>query len=68
MLGDVACFVQPLSLYTTPHPPYFPAPIKRRIRRLSAPDTRKKSSAMRAETQTLADEIKQSLALLRRHL
>tara|TARA_R100000322_G_scaffold125800_2_gene82444 strand:- start:31070 stop:31249 length:180 start_codon:yes stop_codon:yes gene_type:complete len=24
--------------------------------------------AMRAETQTLADEIKQSLALLRRHL
>ncbi len=56
----------PPTLYMPPHPPYFPRQRTGRNR----PATRKdrEEFAMRAETQTLADEIKQSLALLRRHL
>lgn len=58
------CQRRPLSLYTAPSSPYFPRQKRGRIR----PHTTREEFPMRAETQTLADEIKQSLALLRRHL
>jgi hypothetical protein len=49
--------------FSGPRPQRFTGPPNHPIFR-----PRSRESDMRAETQTIADEIKQSLALLRRHL
>ena len=54
--GWVRVFLYLPRVYTCAGSSYFP------------PALPKEAPAMRAETQTVADEIKQSLALLRRHL
>jgi len=59
----VADHIGSLSLYTHDLPTYFP-----RQRGPNPVTELREVFAMRAETQTIIDEIKQSLALLRRHL
>jgi hypothetical protein len=58
---------RPILLYRPKPAPYVPRRFKGR-RSLAATEQFRKPSSMRAETEYLVDEIKQAIALLRRHL